>query len=89
VLPSLQHWGWWTLGEKGIFFIERPEKPPGAKPRLKYLAFDSGQITKAGELDQPINPWHPALTLSPDGRNIVYEQPEQIASNIVLIENFK
>lgn len=89
ILPSLQHWGWWALGKTGVFFIERPERPIGGKLHVKYLSFASSKVTEVSELEKAISPWHPAIAASPDERYLVYEQPEQIGSNIVLVENFK
>jgi Tol biopolymer transport system component/serine/threonine protein kinase len=87
VLASLQNWGWWALGPNGIFFLEQGESIT-AKVHLKFLNLASKQITDLRTLEYPINPENKALTVSPDGRNIVYEQAENVGSYIMLIDNF-
>ena len=55
---------------------------------MKFLNLASKQITDLRTLEYPINPENKALTVSPDGRNIVYEQAENVGSYIMLIDNF-
>jgi hypothetical protein len=56
---------------------------------VKYLNLASGKMHEISRLRKPLNPWNPTVTVSPDERFLVYEQPEQIGSNIVLVENFR
>jgi Tol biopolymer transport system component len=88
VLPSIQNWGWWALGKTGVFYFEAPPKPNGTIA-VKYLNLASGKMHEISRLRKPLNPWNPTVTVSPDERFLVYEQPEQIGSNIVLVENFR
>jgi dipeptidyl aminopeptidase/acylaminoacyl peptidase len=88
VLPSMQDWGWWALGKTGVFYLEAPQKSNGTVD-VKYLNFTSGNILEIGRLRKSPWLWNPVVTVSPDERFLVYEQPEQIGSNIVLVENFR
>jgi hypothetical protein len=88
VLRSMQNWGWWALGKTGVFYFEAPPKPNGTI-FAKYLNFASGKIQEIGRLRKALRPWNPVVTVSPDERFLVYEQPEQLGSNIVLVENFR
>ena len=89
VLESLQHWGWWALGPNGVFFLEHAGELPAAKVHLKFLDLRSKQITDLRTLEYPIDDGVAPLTVSPDGRHVVYEQAENLGSNIVVIENFR
>ena len=88
VLPSLQNWGWWALGKTGVYFFEAPPKPSGTID-VKYLNFASDKIHEISRLRKAPWPWNPVLAVSPDERFLVYEQPEQLGVNIVLVENFR
>jgi Tol biopolymer transport system component len=89
VLGSLQYWGWWALGPHGVFFLEREAELPNANVHLKFLDLASREITDLRTLENPIYPWNATLAVSPDGRNAVIEELENVGSNIVLIENFR
>jgi Tol biopolymer transport system component/DNA-binding winged helix-turn-helix (wHTH) protein len=88
VLGSLQHWGWWALAPHGIYFFEQPKSPPRAGARLNFLDLVSGRTTELATLEKPLNQWTAAVSLSPDGRNLVYTQTDRFGSDIMLIENF-
>jgi Tol biopolymer transport system component len=89
VLESLQYWGWWALGPDGIFFLELGNETPHRKVHLKFLELPSRRVTELRTLEYPVIPFEKPITVSPDGRQIVYEQIENAGSNIVLLENFR
>lgn len=88
VLASLQHWGWWALAPHGIYYFEQPESSPQAGARLKFLDLVSERTTQLATLEKPLNQVTAAVTLSPDGRSLVYTQVDRFGSDIMLIENF-
>jgi Tol biopolymer transport system component/DNA-binding winged helix-turn-helix (wHTH) protein len=88
VLESLQHWGWWALAPKGIYFFEQPQSPPQASARLKLFDLTSKRTTQLATLEKPLSQETAVVTLSPDGRSLVYTQTDRFGSDIMLIENF-
>ena len=89
VLETLQNWGWWALGPEGVFFLEADGSLPTSKVLLKYLDLRSKRISDLKTLEYPTNSSDAPLTVSPDGRRVLYEQDENQGSNIVMIENFR
>lgn len=87
VLDSLQHWGWWTLGTREIYFLQQPEEASNSRVQLKSFDLRLRKTTALADLEKRVNPGSPALTLSPGGSHIVYEQAQE-GSNIVMVENF-
>jgi hypothetical protein len=87
VLESLQSWGWWDLGPRGVFFLERDAQD--RKVHLKFLDTTSRQITNLNTLDYPVRLASPSIAVAPDGRSVLYMQEENVGSNIVLMENFR
>jgi serine/threonine protein kinase/Tol biopolymer transport system component len=81
---------YWTLGERGIYFID-----PGAKPRpaIKLFNFETQKMTHLGVIaKERRNPsFGPALRLavSPDEQWLLYVQFDQCGSDIMLVENFR
>jgi hypothetical protein len=69
--------------------LEREGELKAEKVHLKLLDLTSKQITDLRTLEYPVNPWVRPMTVSPDGRHIVYEQVENFGSYIVLIDNFR
>ena len=88
VLPSLQYWGWWALAPRGIYYFELPQSPPQARERLKFFDLVSKRTTQLATLEKPLDQSTAAVTLSRDGRSLVYTQIDRFGSDIMLIENF-
>jgi Tol biopolymer transport system component/DNA-binding winged helix-turn-helix (wHTH) protein len=88
VLESLQHWGWWALAPQGVYFFEQPQFPPQARESLKFFDLASKRTTQLATLEKPLNQQTAVVTLSPDGRSLVYTRTDRFGSDIMLIENF-
>jgi Tol biopolymer transport system component/DNA-binding winged helix-turn-helix (wHTH) protein len=99
VLESLKHWGWWALGKEGIYFFDAQplgslgiyfdvQPPPQAKVTLNYLDLRTGSSMELATLDRATSTCTRVLTLSPNGRSLVYEELEQEGSDIMMIEDF-
>jgi Tol biopolymer transport system component/DNA-binding winged helix-turn-helix (wHTH) protein len=99
VLESLKHWGWWALGEEGIYFFDAQplgssgiyfdvQPPPQAKVTLNYLDLRKGNCTELLTLERPVSTCTRVLALSPNRRSLVYEELEQEGSDIMMIEHF-
>jgi Tol biopolymer transport system component/DNA-binding winged helix-turn-helix (wHTH) protein len=88
VIEQLQYWGLWALGPRGVYFLEMPASPH-EKVHLKFFDLRSKRTAELSTLNKPLNPWHPAVALSPDGRHLVYEQRDNGGSNIAIVDNFR
>jgi Tol biopolymer transport system component len=71
--------------DQGIYFV-RAEAP--ARPALAYFSFATGKVNEIAALEKssPL-PW--SLSVSPNGRWILYTQMDQGGSDIMLMENFR
>jgi Tol biopolymer transport system component len=87
VFEQLQYWGLWALGSNGIYFLDVPAIPH-EKVHLKFFDLQSTRTTELTTLSKSFNRWDPAITLSPDGRHLVYEQLDSGGSNIAIVDNF-
>jgi Tol biopolymer transport system component/DNA-binding winged helix-turn-helix (wHTH) protein len=80
------YWRYWTVTEQGIYFATA-EMP--ARPLLEFFSFATGKVTLVAALEKQIQSGIWGLTVSPDGRSILYTQYDQRGSDIMLMENFR
>ena len=78
-------WGNWTVGEAGIYFIGRTADGP----RLNRFEPSTQTVTLLRLLTGPRLSHEPGLSLSPDGRWLLYARSDRVESDIVLVEQFR
>jgi Tol biopolymer transport system component/DNA-binding winged helix-turn-helix (wHTH) protein len=80
--------GLWALTDQGICFFDL-KHPTGLA--LKFYSFVIGKTTLLRQFpkDTKIDTLSTALTVSPDGRWILYPQFDQAGSDLMLVENFR
>jgi hypothetical protein len=80
LLPSIYNNNF-TLASQGIYFI------PSSRPyAVQFASFDGGKVVTVAEI-----PREPAwgLSVSPDGKSLLYTEFEAIRSDLMLAENFR
>jgi Tol biopolymer transport system component/DNA-binding winged helix-turn-helix (wHTH) protein len=80
-LPRLRSSGLWTLAPGGIYFV-----PADAPRSLRYFDFASKQIRPIFEVDKDFSS---GLSVSPDGRWILYSQIGDMSGDIMLVDHFQ
>lgn len=80
------YWRYWAVTDDGIYFVS---PVASARPALKFFSFATRRVMPLGALER--DPLHgpPGLTVSPDGRWVLYAQADQSISDIMLVENFR
>jgi Tol biopolymer transport system component len=80
-LPRLSYSGLWTLSPSGTYFV------PADAPRcVRYFDFATRQIRPIFEVDRDL---FSGLSISPDGRWILYSLLGDEGSDIMLVEHFR
>lgn len=79
IIESIRGWAAFSVVDKGIYFISAD----GVK--VRFLDFDTGGIQTVAEFEVP----HSVLTVSPDGRTMLYRQTDSAGSDLMLVENFR
>ncbi len=83
--PQAGYWGYWTLSEEGIYFVDTSATPH----LIKLLDLRTRRITGIGALAKPaVALYAPGLTVSPDGAKLLYVQEDHLNSDLVLVEKF-
>jgi len=80
-LPRLRDSGLWTLSPVGIYFV-----PADAPRSLRYFDFASKQIRPIFEADKDFSS---GLSVSPDGRWILYSLVGDANGDIMLVDHFR
>jgi Tol biopolymer transport system component len=78
--PRLLNSRVWTLSPGGIYFV-----PADAPRSVRYFDFATRQIRQVFEVD---NDFESGLSVSPDGRWILYSQDRSVEGDIMLVEHF-
>jgi hypothetical protein len=77
--------GSWALFEQGVYFINQQVRP---RQSQEFFSFVTGRTTQVAKIEKELLWTGPSLTVSADGRWILYVQVDQVESDIILIENF-
>ena len=68
--------------DSGLYFIE----PTVGGPVIRFLRFKTGEITSIAQVDGPVQA---GLSVSPDGRFLLYSLGELVGSDLVLVDHFR
>jgi Tol biopolymer transport system component len=67
----------------GIYFIPRPDSV--GHQSIQFFSFATKTVRAISTVERPYN----YLSLSPDGRWILYSQIDETGSDLMLVENFR
>jgi eukaryotic-like serine/threonine-protein kinase len=83
VLPSVVSRAF-SLGKDGVYFI--PEAGTDGKSSIQFLSFGTAKVKTVAPISGP-----PAegLSVSPDGRSLLFSQVDEEGSDLMLVENFR
>ena len=82
VLPSVV-WDAFSLVKEGIYFIPGP---PYTKSSIQFLSFVTGKVKTVAPMSAS---QFTGLSVSPDGRSLLFSQIDEIVSDLKLVENFR
>jgi serine/threonine protein kinase len=79
VVPRLHSWSSFGVTAKGVYFM--PDRRT-----IRFLEPSSGRVTTLASLEK--NVWQ-GLCVSPDDRFVVWSQQDRLASELMLVDNFR
>jgi len=85
-IPPLRTNGyeWWPFGT-GIYFYAYLN----GKPEVDFLDLRTSRIHRTYTPDKPPAPWLGGLSVSPDGKLLVYSRIDEVSSDLMLVDNFR
>ena len=75
--------GYWGLTQDGIYYYNARTRA------IEFFSFATRKVTKVATPEREPNLYNPGLSVSPDGRWILYTQIDTVSSDIMLVENFR
>ncbi len=84
--PDPAYWGSWAIGKEGIYYVDIRVRPYGT---IDFYSFTIRQVKRLMLLDKEPDSWDGALAVSPDGRWILFLQPDSQIQDPILMENFR
>ncbi len=84
ILESIHESGAFAVVDRGVYFVQKSHPTGGAS--IQFLDFAGGKTRTIIASDRPIVT---GLTVSPDGRTILYTQVDREDSDLMLLENFR
>jgi Tol biopolymer transport system component/DNA-binding winged helix-turn-helix (wHTH) protein len=76
-------WAAWSITSRGIYFC--PHESEGQAPVIEFYEFEAGLTRQLARLDR--SPFW--LSVTPDGKEMFYDQAGQDESSILLVESYK
>ena len=78
------YWGYWAVVGDGIYYLD-----VSAKPRIVFFDVKTRLTTRVFELENRPAAEAPGLSVSADGKTILYTQVDASMADIILVENFQ
>ena len=86
--PARDYWGYFAVGPDGLYFMGDIETPPKHHPGFKFFDFATRKITFMGEMEKFPYGGAPGLSVSPDGKYLLYVQLDEARNSLMMAENF-
>ncbi len=83
-MPLLKDGALWTVVPGGIYFV-----PTDAPHSICYFDFATQRVRRITAVDRDFSSRNGGLSVSPDGRWILYSQMDNVNSDIMLVEHFR
>ena len=78
-----------SVTPQGIYFIQAPDRDyPDRSYLLRFFDFASERVKTITSLPTSVAFWG-GISISPDGRFMLYTQVDQSESDLMLVENFR
>lgn len=83
VVPAVLSANHFAVTARGVYYISEPEH---GRYSIRVQEFANGRLKVIAELDKPPNA---GLSVSPDGRTLLWSQVDAENSDVMLVENFR
>ncbi|MGH9853425.1 MAG: hypothetical protein ACREBD_26590, partial [Blastocatellia bacterium] len=76
----------WVVKDEGLYFAVAE---PAPRSTIKFLSFSNGSVKSVAEIDGNLPSSVSGLTISPDGKWLLFPLVAQRGSDLMMIENFR
>lgn len=80
-LEDAGYWRYWTVAPEGIYYISQSANPPF---KIRFYDFRTSEIKDLAETYQIPAPVYSGFSVSPDEKQILFAQFDQVKASIML-----
>jgi Tol biopolymer transport system component len=78
----------WTVTSKGIYYIDFAVAPD--QPKLvKFYSFKTRNTNQVGTVEATVSPDYSGISVSPDGRWLLYSYIANVSSDLMMLDHFR
>lgn len=78
----------WTVASQGIYYIDFAGEP-GAPKNLNFYDFRTGKVSQVGQLEPTVSTSFSGISVSADGRSLLYSDVTNVTSDLMLLDGFR
>jgi Tol biopolymer transport system component/DNA-binding winged helix-turn-helix (wHTH) protein len=82
-MPRVEYSAWWVPTAAGIYFIAQG---PGPVPQVRFYDFATRAVKEIADLPGAPAPYVGGISVSRDGRYVIYSQIDETASDLMLVD---
>jgi hypothetical protein len=87
--PPRNYWGYFAVGPDGLYFGGATGTPPKHHAGLKFFDFATRKVTVLGDMEKSPFEGAPGLSVSPDGKYLLYVQLDEVRNSLMMAETFQ
>jgi Tol biopolymer transport system component len=78
----------WSVASKGIYYFDFAV-PPGAPKLVKFYSFETSKVSQVGTVESTVSAGFSGISVSPDGRWLLYSHIATTSSDLMLVDGFR
>jgi hypothetical protein len=78
----------WTVSSEGIYYLV-PTTGPGARNSVQFYSFKTGKTNHIGTVEGTLSVDYSGISVSPDGRWLLYSHIADINSDLMMVDHFR
>jgi Tol biopolymer transport system component/DNA-binding winged helix-turn-helix (wHTH) protein len=86
--PPENYWGYFAVGRDGLYFVGDTGTSAKHRPGFKFFDFATRKITVMGDMEKDPYQAAPGLSVSPDGKYLLYVELDDARTSLMMAENF-
>jgi hypothetical protein len=87
ILDSITE-GNWTVTKTGIYYFDFAVEP-GQPKLVKFYSFKTRKINRVGTVEPTVSGDYSGISVSPDGRWLLYSYIADVSSDLMMVEHFR
>ena len=78
----------WTVTPTGIYYFDFAVEP-GLPKLVKFYSFATKKVNQLGTVEPTVSGDYSGISVSPDGRSLLYSYIANVSSDLMLVDHFR